>query len=173
MQILRQHTEIRKNKEKGAALIISLILLTVITLLTLSAMHNTNLDTKIAANHQHKQISFQAAESALAKFTAEAPELSDAGAGDTAVLIPLTTELGEPGAKENENYYVATEIDQQPDSSANLTITYEGEANIKISGNSLSNSYTVHLYTLDAIGKVEGSNTETHNRMQVGYVVNK
>ena len=38
-------------------------------------MRGTNLDAKIAANYQHKQLSFQAAENAFARLTGGAPEV--------------------------------------------------------------------------------------------------
>ena len=63
------------QRQDGVALIISMILLAVITLLSVTAMRGTNLDAKIAANHQHKQLSFQAAENAFARLIGDDPQV--------------------------------------------------------------------------------------------------
>ncbi|MEW8156018.1 MAG: PilX N-terminal domain-containing pilus assembly protein, partial [Candidatus Thiodiazotropha endolucinida] len=52
------------SNQSGTALVISLIMLTIVTLLSITAMQNTNLDTKVAVNHQFKGLSFSAAENA-------------------------------------------------------------------------------------------------------------
>ncbi|MCU7854967.1 MAG: hypothetical protein KZQ79_04615, partial [Candidatus Thiodiazotropha sp. (ex Lucinoma borealis)] len=69
----RLQNQNRRQHQDGAALAVSLILLIIITLLSVSAMRSTNLDTKISVNHQFKEASFQAAESALAIVTGPAP----------------------------------------------------------------------------------------------------
>lgn len=156
---------INVRREKGAALAVGLILLTVITLLSLSAMRNTNLDSKIAVNHQHKQISFQAAENALAKLTGPEPEDSDSGGQ---VKVPPTT----PGAERlNPDYYVATGVTDQPDSSADLGLKFIYQSNpgqYKFSGFGLS--IITLVYDADSNSEIDGSNTKTHNRMQVALV---
>ncbi|MEW8586137.1 MAG: PilX N-terminal domain-containing pilus assembly protein, partial [Candidatus Thiodiazotropha sp.] len=60
------HTYPIQQSQRGSALVISLILLTIITILSVSAMRSTNLDTKIAVNHQLKKLSYRAAENAFA-----------------------------------------------------------------------------------------------------------
>lgn len=56
------------TKQTGVALVVAMIMLVVITTLSLSSMRVSLTDSKIAANHQHKQATFEAAESALAKI---------------------------------------------------------------------------------------------------------
>ncbi len=53
------------NKESGAVLAISLILLLVITLVGLSTYQTTGLEETMAANAQQKNMSFQASEAAI------------------------------------------------------------------------------------------------------------
>ena len=53
------------SRQRGAVLIISLLILMVITLIGITAMQTTTLDTKIAANYKNYKISFEGAEAAL------------------------------------------------------------------------------------------------------------
>jgi type IV pilus assembly protein PilX len=54
-----------KAGESGSALIISLMILIVLTLLGLSAVRTTILEEKMAGNHREDNLAFQSAESAL------------------------------------------------------------------------------------------------------------
>ena len=54
-----------KTKQKGAVLIVSLVLLTVLTLLGVANMSSSTLDLKMAANRKAAFTSFQAAYSAI------------------------------------------------------------------------------------------------------------
>lgn len=53
------------NKQQGAVLVVSLIMLLVMTLIGLSAMRSTVLEEKMAGNYRDSNIAFQAAEAAL------------------------------------------------------------------------------------------------------------
>lgn len=67
MNSLRQITycqSIRKH-QSGAALIMSLLLLTVMTLVSVTAMQSTLLEEKMAGNTRDRQLSFEAAEAAI------------------------------------------------------------------------------------------------------------
>ncbi|MEJ2403884.1 MAG: PilX N-terminal domain-containing pilus assembly protein [Candidatus Thiodiazotropha sp.] len=155
-----------RQTQKGAALVISLILLVIITLLSVSAMQNTNLDTKITVNHQFKELSFQAAESALAIATAPEPDIQ----------IPPSTEDAEA---QNVRYFTAAEIpDQMPELSADLTMRFlyslkkdepadpdNGRFGISVSGFSMNSAFVTYMAT--AQGHVGESNTKTTNRSQV------
>lgn len=54
-----------RNRQRGAALIMALVVLTILTLLAVSSLGTTNLEEKMAANVKNKSLAFQAAESAL------------------------------------------------------------------------------------------------------------
>ncbi|MES9812473.1 MAG: PilX N-terminal domain-containing pilus assembly protein [Candidatus Thiodiazotropha sp.] len=152
------------SRQRGAALAISLIFLVIITILSVSAMRTTNLDTKITVNHQLKELSFQAAESALAMVTT--PDPPD-------VLIPNSV----PAATaQNTSYFSSAATVDQPGLSADLTITYlyglaKGEPataatpGINVSGYPLGNAFNTYLATAE--GFVAQSGTHTTNRMQV------
>lgn len=55
------------KKQKGATLIIALIMLLLLTIIGMASISDTNLQEKMAGNLRDKNIAFQAAESALRK----------------------------------------------------------------------------------------------------------
>jgi len=145
------------QRQAGVALIISMILLAVITLLSVTAMRGTNLDAKIAANHQHKQLSFQAAENAFARLTGDDPQ----------VVAPTALS----GTLRNNNYVAFSGVDGQPDTTADLDLTFVRQSapgEFKFSGYSLDASALI--YTADAYGKVSGSNARSHHRATIVLV---
>jgi type IV pilus assembly protein PilX len=153
----------KRNTQSGAALIISLVLLIIITILSVTAMRNTNFETKISVNHQLKELSFRAAENALAIVTG--PELDSIGIDIPNVVDETTT---------NANLFEAT-VTGQPSLSTEVDIWYQrkidpkaGEGNMLFSGHQLD--IITHLYQVDAKGTVNESGTTTHNRMQVALI---
>jgi len=54
-----------RKKQSGVALIISLVVLLLLTLITMTAMQVTSLEEKMAGNMKNRNIAFQSAESAL------------------------------------------------------------------------------------------------------------
>ncbi|MGD9170246.1 MAG: hypothetical protein PVI97_09315 [Candidatus Thiodiazotropha sp.] len=135
-------------------------------------MRNTNFETKIAVNHQFKEMSFRAAENALAIVTA--PELDATG-----LDIPSTIGNSSHNGNVFESHPDGTPIDstlaQQPPVSADVDLLYErkvdpkaGEGNMLFSGHQID--VVTHLYQADAVGTVGDSGTSTHNRMQVALI---
>jgi len=51
-------------KQDGAALLVALVLIFLLTILGISAMRDSTLETQLVANAVHKEVSFQSAESA-------------------------------------------------------------------------------------------------------------
>jgi len=154
------------SKQRGVALVVSLILLVVITLLSLTAMRNTNLDTKITVNHQHKQMAFQAAENTFAELTGlpitnpkmKAPNLNIPG------NINDSPEL-------NSAWYTQHGVEGSPNLTSDLTMDYiekGAPGKYKFSGFGLS--IITHVYQADAIGKVDNTNARAHNRMHVALI---
>jgi len=154
----RTATQYTSYGQRGAALVVGLILLSIITMLSVSAMRSANLDARIAGNHQHKQLSFQAAENALAVLLGPNP----------GPVAPHTT----PGlVKENGNYFVARGVAGQPDISTDLDMTFVTQTapgEYKFSGYGLS--ITALIYQADSQGHVDGTKTKSHNRMSVALI---
>ncbi len=147
------------NGQAGVALVVSLILLLLVTMISLTGMRSANLDTRIAVNHQHKQFAFQAAENALAKLTHSSPNSVSKPASLNAA--PVTT----------PNFYKNNTVSDSVDTSAQLTMDMTVKSNpgqYKISGYGL-NLVTI-VYQADAVGKVDGTPTKAHNRMEVALL---
>ena len=68
---------IQKNKQKGSAIIIVLMLVTVATLIAINAVSSTVLEEKMAGNIRNKHMSFQGAEAGLRVAEIAASGLSD------------------------------------------------------------------------------------------------
>jgi type IV pilus assembly protein PilX len=167
----RQYTN-HRNKQRGAALVIIMILLLIITMLSVTAMHNTNFETKIAVNHQFKELSFRAAENALAIVTG--PELDS-------ISLDIPRAIG--ATSHNANFFeshpggtaIDTTLSNQPPVSVDVDILYEDKIDPKEGrGNMLFSGYQLdiitHLYLADAVGTVGGSGTRSQNRMQVALI---
>ena len=162
----------KTGKQKGAALVISMILLIIITMLSVTAMRNTNLETKIAVNHQFKELSFRAAENALAIVTG--PELDSIGL-DIPSTIGNTTNNPEFFDSHPEGTAINSALDHQPPMSVDVDVLYqdkidpkEGKGNLLFSGHQLD--IITHLFQIDATGRVGDSGTRTQNRMQVALI---
>ena len=76
-------TMYQKTKQQGAALIVGLVLLVVITVLAISGMNTATTELAMARNDQNYEYAFQAAETGLENILA-------AGAFDTAGALPIT-----------------------------------------------------------------------------------
>lgn len=60
-----QHSQPRIKRQKGAALVVGLVLMMVLTLLAVSTMRTATLELLIAGNAQYKEKAFQLAETGL------------------------------------------------------------------------------------------------------------
>lgn len=65
LQSVRIHRWQKATGERGAVLLVSLVMLLLLTIIGLSAVNLTTLDTRIAANSKDKKLAFDAAEAAL------------------------------------------------------------------------------------------------------------
>ncbi len=68
---------IQKSKQKGSAIIVVLMLVTVATLIAINAVSSTVLEEKMAGNVRNKHMSFQGAEAGLRVAEIAASGLSD------------------------------------------------------------------------------------------------
>jgi len=69
--ILPVHTQ--PSTQKGAVLILALVMLTVLTIIGASSMSRSSLELKLASNAQQHNVAFQAAQSRLAFATSNDP----------------------------------------------------------------------------------------------------
>jgi len=86
------------GKERGAALIVSLLILIVLTLIGVSAMSTSSLEEKMASNTRDLNLAFQAAESALKDAERYIDNLASISAfdGSVAGLYPPVSENNPP-----------------------------------------------------------------------------
>ncbi len=76
---------IQLNKQSGAVLVMSLVLLTVLTIIGVASMSSSTLEMKIASNSQQRNIAFQAAQSRIDFLTSIDP----ANPLDFTIVIPV------------------------------------------------------------------------------------
>ncbi len=83
------------SRNRGVALFVSLVLLLVLTIIGVSAVQTTTLETRMARNEHDSLLAFQAAESALRDAEAvvdgvvATAEFTDTGAGGKWTIAPL------------------------------------------------------------------------------------
>ncbi|WP_457668185.1 pilus assembly PilX family protein [Thiolapillus sp.] len=167
-QTARHHYQTATSKQRGVALVISLIVLLTVTLLSLTAMRSANLDTKISVNHQHKQLAFQAAENGLTKLTTlpadDMKTLQVPGNEGDSNSIP---DPNDPSV----NWYESGTSTDGPTTSATAELTLNEispPGKYKFSGFGL-NIKTI-IFQADSYGTVEGTNAHAHNRMEVALI---
>ena len=153
-------THPRTYRQNGAALIVSLLLLTVVTLLSLTAMRSSTIDTKIAVNHQQKQLAFQAAENAFAKLTSLPPsDLQN-------LEVP-----GTPGTTENNADFIPVDANAHTSADLDITLPPSGisqPGRYKFSGFGLNTQAII--FQADAFGEIDGTHAQVHNRMEVALI---
>ncbi|KZY30693.1 hypothetical protein A3752_06030 [Oleiphilus sp. HI0081] len=146
-------------RQQGAALVISLIILIVMTLVGVSSMSTSLVQEKMAANAQNTNITFQAAESSVGGLLLDLTNNQDA----------LTDTMGEPGTRGEITSYDIEAIDV----SADYQVTYLGEV-ILSSGSSLdadegSTDVKAQRFDVAATGRLESTNAQTVLRQGIEY----
>lgn len=75
------------QNQRGAVLVIGLLMLLILTVVGVASMKSSVLDERIAANSQFRTMAFQAAESALAEFATPAAIDTFVQSGDSATAV--------------------------------------------------------------------------------------
>ena len=124
--------------QRGAALIVGLVLLLVMTLLGVAAMRTSTLQLVMAGNSQYSQLAFQAAESGI--------ENEFNGGGLTTTLDrDVTYDLGD-----------GTE--------AETNIAYTTSTAVPAGGYSIGAGFQAHHFEIRAIGTAPRNATSTHRQ---------
>lgn len=84
------------NTQRGMALVVSLVLLLILTVLAIAMASNSTLQQRISANAQQQNIAFQAAESGLQYWVTQFAQSGTALANGT--LHPVTPTSGNSGS---------------------------------------------------------------------------
>lgn len=103
------------TQQTGSALAISLVLLTAITLVSITALQRTDLQTRIVANSQHAEAAFHAANSELEEMFQVYANDSDAATALSATTDQFTITSGVKTYTES----TSTGVDSSYDNNAN------------------------------------------------------
>lgn len=112
MTINKSHSNLR-NRQQGAALVVGLMLLVVITVLAISGMNTATTELALARNDQYYENAFQAAETGIANALAQ-------GAFSTAAATTATDYVGS-----NESYSTTVQYEEStivPDRSFSMGV---------------------------------------------------
>ena len=107
------HGNIRSSRQRGAALVISLLMLIILTLIGVTAMQTSGLEEKMASNSRDLNLAFQAAEAALKDaedFINTGIASTTAFDGNTAGLYPPVTETNPTAPDPYDNATWATAL---------------------------------------------------------------
>lgn len=151
------------KRQRGAALIISAVLLVAMTLISVTAMRSSVTNIKVSTNQRLKQGAYQAAESALMQILDEDPYK----------VTPPTTNIGD-SIKHNDYYSDRLKESNPTHAEADVIVRFEEtRKNVLISGEAFT--ATVLMYQADAYGRVVESSGESVgagvvNRLGIGLV---
>ncbi len=137
------------KSERGAALVVALILLVIITIFAISAMGTSRLGLLMAGNSQYKLRAFQAAQSAIeARIVA--------GGFSTTLNNQATT-------------YPFTDADTGIASTGTASITFQTSTDVPAGGFSLGTSYLAYHFEIEATGTARRG--AVSNQTQGFYIV--
>lgn len=148
------------KKQDGAALVVSLIILVVMTLIGVTSMNNSLVQERMASNAQSTNITFQAAESAVGALVNTVLD------GDQTGLSQAMSAEDRIGSLEEFDVGDAT-VD------ATYQVTYMGVVALT-SGGSLdadesSTTLQAHRFDVAAVGSVEATGAQTVIRQGIEY----
>jgi type IV pilus assembly protein PilX len=108
-----------RNRQRGAALVVGLILLAVLTLLAISGMNTASTELVMAGNEQYRQQAFQASETGIERellilsdiAPGSGPVKKDIDLGSNAKLNVLITYRGEGSVQNHSTNFVGFHYD--------------------------------------------------------------
>lgn len=109
MNITRRHLTIKIKQQTGAVLFTGLMLLLVLTLLGLSSVQNSTIEAKIANNYTQRNLTFQAADSAINSIATEeiiSETLSAGGSVQTSSVGTVCLDPTKAATDNCGNFYI-------------------------------------------------------------------
>ncbi|HEY5624174.1 MAG TPA: pilus assembly PilX N-terminal domain-containing protein [Gammaproteobacteria bacterium] len=140
------------ERQKGAALVVGLVLLMVLTILGISGMNTATLELTMASNAQFQQDAFQAAETGI-DIAISSAQLGNAINGQNIVVPPTTLGDGVSTAESITTFELATPV---PDRAFSL-----GEGS----------TGSVQAYHFDVVATGMGPRNATSTHTQSFYVI--
>lgn len=139
-------------RQQGAALVIGLVLLMILTVLGISGMNTATLELTMASNAQFHQDAFQAAETGI-DIAISNPQLGPAINGQDVVLPPTVLGDGSATTEALTTFEVATPV---PDRAFSLGVATTG---------------TVQAYHFDIVAQGTGPRNAISTHTQSFYVL--
>lgn len=111
------HTQIRiRSKQRGAALVIGLLMLVILTLLAISGMNAASTELIMAGNEQYRQKAFNASSAGIEQA------LVDLDKAKQDLLTPTTTpKTAITGGDASDSYTTSTQYEGEDDNVAGFT----------------------------------------------------
>lgn len=128
--MIKKH-EIKPVKQQGIALLVTLVMLILLTIIGIYAMSGTNLEEKMSGNTRDHYIAFQAAETALLD------------AEDFVENLVNTADFTDGGAS---GLYLATDPEQTP---VWQTVDWESNGNLKVVASALNEIFAQPKYIIE------------------------
>ena len=136
------------ERQRGAALIIGLLLLLILTLLAVAGMNTATLELQMAGNEQYQQRAFEAAETAIEQAILT---------GSYNTSVP-DVRMPTPVDGTNDTYEFVMEFDQDT-----------GETPVPGGGYSLGTGFTAYHFNITATGRSERGARAEH--VQSVYII--
>lgn len=160
MKKLRNMSELRR--QRGAVLVVSLVVLLVVTLMGLGALETAVFQERMAANAQNKNVAFQDTASLLEDILRDENVL---GGGVATLHNAIVRGVGEPGSP--TNYNAASPV------SAEYVVTYMGEDSPFVGeGQETSLSSPIPRRRFELRLTTENANTQAGTSHIQGFVPN-
>lgn len=159
---MRRNQVTVSQNERGAVLVISLVILLVVTLMGVGALETAVFQERMAANSQNKNVAFQDTASLLEEILRDPNVL---GGAATELNAAIVRGIGEPS---NASNYAADDP-----VSAEYTITYMGESNPFVKpGQETSLSSPIPQRRFEIRMSTENVNTQAGTSHIQGFVPN-
>jgi Tfp pilus assembly protein PilX len=136
------------GRQRGAALVIGLLLLLVLTILAISGMTTATLELQMAGNTQYKERAFQAAETGI-------EQAIDQATFDTAnALVLANQKVDSTGGSNNDDTY---DVRMEFDRNTGTTIVPGG-------GYSMGTGFQAYHFNIESTGRSERGAEATHTQ---------
>jgi type IV pilus assembly protein PilX len=160
------HSRAGQRRQSGAALVVGLLLLLVLTILAISGMTTATLELQMAGNEQYQERAFEAAEAGVAQAMATGVFTTDPAAIAAQYNDPTSSE---PTPKRGQGTQIANCPDQSSDPAGQCEyfIRFDQAAGVTPvpgGGYSLGTGLQAYHFVVDSVGVAERSAQSEHTQ---------
>jgi len=139
-----------RNRQKGAALIVALVLMLILTIIGISGMNMATLELQMAGNSQAAQLAFQAAETGI--------DVALSGQVSTAVPITYGTQTLGDGSYEFDGSIVCAATTRVPEGAYSEDIAARAvHFDATVTGRGPRNAVSRHSQSVYIVGPAPGN----------------